>query len=168
VQFIHESIGTAAIVEQFIDGRELYVGVIGNERLQVFPVWEMSFANMPENGWRIATERVKWNTKYQKKPRHHDGQADLPRRPRAQVQHLASAPYRALDLSGYARIDLRLDAEGRVYVIEANPNPQLAYGEDFAESAEHGGLSYPRATTVIVRRAGASAPAEASRAVVRG
>src|SRR6185503_19543195 len=66
VAFIHESLGTAAIVEQFIDGRELYVGVIGNERLDVFPVWEMSFANMAENRWKIATERVKWSTRYQK------------------------------------------------------------------------------------------------------
>src|SRR5687767_11953952 len=67
VQFIHDSLGTAAIVEQFIDGRELYVGVVGNERLEVFPVWEMSFAKMPENRWHIATERVKWSTQYQKK-----------------------------------------------------------------------------------------------------
>ena len=57
----------AAIVEQYIDGRELYVGVMGNERLQVFPVWEMSFAKMGENSWHIATERVKWSVTYQKK-----------------------------------------------------------------------------------------------------
>ena len=68
VQFIHESVGTHAIVEQFIDGRELYVGVLGNERLQVFPVWEMTFAKMVEgDNWHIATERVKWSAKYQKK-----------------------------------------------------------------------------------------------------
>src|SRR5919108_1135308 len=67
VTFVHESLGTAAIVEQFIDGRELYVGVLGNERLDVLPVWEMSFDKMPENKWRIATERVKWSDKYQKR-----------------------------------------------------------------------------------------------------
>ena len=67
VQFIHDTILTPAIVEEFIDGRELYVGVMGNDRLQVFPVWEMSFAKMPDNNWRIATERVKWSVKYQKK-----------------------------------------------------------------------------------------------------
>src|SRR5687767_4920821 len=67
VTFIHEKLGTAAIIEQFIDGRELYVGVVGNERLDVFPVWEMSFDKMPENRWKIATERVKWSTQYQKK-----------------------------------------------------------------------------------------------------
>ena len=67
VQFVHESLGTAAIVEQFIDGRELYVGVVGNSRLSVFPVWEMSFAQGQDNRWRIATERVKWSTQYQKR-----------------------------------------------------------------------------------------------------
>ncbi|HSK08042.1 MAG TPA: ATP-grasp domain-containing protein [Vicinamibacterales bacterium] len=142
VQFVHESLGTAAIVEQFIDGRELYVGVIGNERLQVFPVWEMFFTNMPENSRRIATERVKWNTKYQER---HGIQTDLAVLADGlgeRIQHLARRAYRALDLSGYARIDVRLDDEGRPYVIEANPNPQLAYGEDFAESAEKIGISY--------------------------
>ena len=67
VQFVHESLGSAAIVEQFIDGRELYVGVVGNQRLDVFPVWEMSFDKMPDNRWHIATERVKWSTQYQKR-----------------------------------------------------------------------------------------------------
>ncbi|HYE88917.1 MAG TPA: hypothetical protein VEA16_21325, partial [Vicinamibacterales bacterium] len=67
VQFIHDTIMTPAIVEEFIDGRELYVGVLGNDRLQTFPVWEMSFAKMPDNNWRITTERVKWSVKYQKK-----------------------------------------------------------------------------------------------------
>ena len=145
VEFIHESIGTAAIVEQYIDGRELYVGVLGNERLQVFPVWEMSFTNMPEGDrWRIATERVKWSVKYQKKHGIMTDQAEhLPDGAAEQIQHIcASARYRALELSGYARIDLRLDEAGRVYVLEANPNPQIAYGEDFAESAERGGVSY--------------------------
>ncbi len=142
VQFIHESIGTAAIVEQFVDGRELYVGVLGNERLQVFPVWEMSFAKMPDNRWKIATERVKWSTKYQEKHGIMTDAADLESDFAARVQHLAKRVYRALDLNGYARIDLRVTHEGRAYVLEANPNPNLAYGEDFAESGEKSGVSY--------------------------
>jgi D-alanine-D-alanine ligase len=144
VQFIHESLGTAAIVEQFIDGRELYVGVLGNERLEVLPVWEMSFASMPDNRWRIATERVKWSTQYQKKHGIMTDRALLDPALLDRIQHIAKRTYRALDLNGYARIDLRMDDEGRVYVIEANPNPNLAYGEDFAESAEVAGLSYER------------------------
>ena len=144
VQFIHESLGTAAIVEQFIDGRELYVGVLGNERLEVLPVWEMSFAKMPENRWRIATERVKWSTRYQKANGIMTDAAQLDPSALASIQRMAKRAYRALDLNGYARIDLRLDEQGRAYVLEANPNPNLAYGEDFAESAEVFGLSYEK------------------------
>jgi D-alanine-D-alanine ligase len=143
VQFVHESLGTAAIVEQFIDGRELYVGVVGNERLTVFPVWEMSFAEGDENRWRIATERVKWSTQYQKRHGIMTAAAELPSGVLDQIQRVAKRTYRALDLSGYARIDLRFDEEtGRAFVLEANPNPNLAYGEDFAESAEVAGVSY--------------------------
>ena len=144
VQFIHESLNTAAIIEQFIDGRELYVGVVGNQRLDVFPVWEMSFAQMPDNRWRIATERVKWSTKYQKRYGIMTDAATLDAELAFRVQRIAKRTYRALDLNGYARIDLRMDYQGRVFVLEANPNPNLAYGEDFAESAEVSGASYER------------------------
>jgi D-alanine-D-alanine ligase len=142
VKFIHDSLGTAAIVEQFIDGRELYIGVLGNERLQVFPVWEMSFANMPENRWRIATERVKWSTKYQKRNGIMTAEARLDSALSTHIQRLAKRACQALDLNGYARVDMRLAADDRVYVLEANPNPNLAYGEDFAESAEAAGVTY--------------------------
>jgi D-alanine-D-alanine ligase len=144
VTFIHEKLGTAAIVEQFIDGRELYVGVIGNERLDVLPPWEMSFAQMPENRWKIATERVKWSTKYQKKHGIMTDRARLDPGTGERMQRMAKRAYRALDLSGYARVDLRMDEAGRIYVLEANPNPNMAYGEDFSESAEAHGISYER------------------------
>jgi D-alanine-D-alanine ligase len=144
VQFIHDTIMTPAIVERFIEGRELYVGVIGNDRLQVFPVWEMSFAKMPENAWHIATERVKWSVKYQKKHGIDTTEASLPDEVKARVQHVAKRVYRALDLTGYARIDLRMSADGQLYVIEANPNPQLAQKEDFAESARRAGVPYTK------------------------
>ena len=150
VQFIHDTIMTPAIVEQFIDGRELYVGVMGNDRLQVFPVWEMSFAKMPENNWKIATERVKWSVKYQKKHGIDTTEAGLPDEMKVKVQHLAKRVYRALDLTGYARIDLRMTPNNELYVIEANPNPQLAQGEDFAESARRAGVSYARLIERII------------------
>ena len=150
VSFIHEKLGTAAIVEQFIDGRELYVGVIGNERLEVFPVWEMSFDRMPDNRWKIATERVKWSTQYQKKHGIMTDRARIDPAVAEQMQRIARRSYRALDLNGYARIDIRMDDEGRMFVLEANPNPNLAYGEDFAESAEVMGVSYERLLDRIV------------------
>ena len=143
VAFIHESIGTAAIVEQYIEGRELYVGILGNQHLQALPVWELFFTNMPADAKRIATDRVKWSVKYQKKYGIESGPArDLPDEMAAEIQHVCKRAYRALELSGYARIDLRLDEAGRVWVLEANPNPQIARGEDFAASAEKAGVSY--------------------------
>ena len=143
VQFIHETLLTPAIVEQYIDGRELYVGVMGNHRLRVFPVWEMSFEKMQGDNWPIATERVKWNVGYQKRHGIDTAEARLSEAEAAAIQHLAKRTYRALELSGYARIDFRLDADGRPHVIEANPNPQLAREEDFAESAKRAGVEYP-------------------------
>jgi D-alanine-D-alanine ligase len=143
VTFIHESIRTAAIVEQYIEGRELYVGVLGNQLLQALPVWELFFTNMPDGAKRIATDRVKWSVKYQKKYGIDSGPArELADANSEQLQHLCKRAYRALELSGYARIDLRLDEAGNPWVIEANPNPQIARGEDFAASAEKAGISY--------------------------
>ena len=150
VSFIHEKLGTAAIVEQFIDGRELYVGVVGNERLEVFAAWEMLFDKMPDNRWRIATERVKWSTQYQKRHGIVTDRARIEPGLAEQMQRIAKRSYRALDLNGYARIDIRMDEEGRMFVLEANPNPNLAYGEDFAESAEVTGLSYERLLERII------------------
>ena len=144
VNYIHDTILTPAIVEQFIDGRELYVGVLGNHRLRVFPVWEMSFAKMADTNWHIATERVKWSVKYQKRHGIDTAEAQLPNGVAARIQHLARRTYRALDLSGYARIDFRMDANGKAYVIEANANPQLAQEEDFAQSAKRAKMSYSR------------------------
>jgi D-alanine-D-alanine ligase len=141
-QFIHDSVGTDALVEQFIDGREMYVGVIGNERLEVFPIWEMDFTNMPEGVHRIATSKVKSSTKYQKKHGITTSQATLPAAKAEEIQRVAKRVFRALELSGYARMDFRLDAKGEFFVLEANANPHLALGEDLAESAKRAGLSY--------------------------
>ncbi len=143
VRFIHESIGTDAIIERFIDGRELYVSILGNQRLTVFPVWELHFTRRADEVHRIATERVKWSRKYQRKYGIKTNAAKLQDEATARrIQHVSKRVYRALDLSGYARVDLRMDESGKAFVIEANPNPQLAYGEDFAESAELAGVTY--------------------------
>ena len=143
VQFVHESVATDAIAERFIEGRELYVGVIGNERLQVFPVWEMEFSKMPEGVHRIATDRVKWSVKYQDKHGIKTSAAKkLPNGMAEAIPRLARRVYRTLEMSGYARMDLRMDEDGKAYVLEANANPQLAFGEDFAESAERAGIPY--------------------------
>jgi D-alanine-D-alanine ligase len=143
VEFIHQQTKSDAIAEEYIEGRELYVGVIGNQRLQTFPVWEMLFTKMPEGLPRIATARAKWDEDYQKKHGIDTRAAeDLPPGVNDRIVKLCKRVYRLLSLSGYARMDLRLAPNGRIYVLEANPNPNLEYGEDFAESAHTAGISY--------------------------
>lgn len=143
VSFIHERTGGDAIAEQYINGRELYVGVIGNDRLQSFPAWEMVFGKMPDDVARIATRTVKWNKKYQEK---HgittEAAANIPEALQRKIAQVCKRVYRRLNMSGYGRMDLRLTDQGDIYVIEANANPNIEYGEDFAESAEHIGISY--------------------------
>jgi len=144
VEFVHEKVGTDAIAEQYIQGRELTVGVIGNSRLQVLPVWEMTFENLPDRAEAIATSRVKWDHAYQEKVGLQTHPAvELPEETDRRIRRMAKRIYRALDMSGFARIDLRMDEAGEVYVLEANPNPDLSIGEDFAESAAVAGLDYP-------------------------
>ncbi len=144
VTFIHQRVGTDAIVEQYIEGRELYTGVVGNLRLQVFPIWELLFTQMPEDAPRIATRKVKWDFAYQKKWGIKSQEAeDLPEGMADKIRHISKRIYRLLGLNGYARMDMRLSNDGELFVLEANPNPQLAYGEDFAESAEKAGIDYP-------------------------
>ncbi|MFO0774840.1 MAG: D-alanine--D-alanine ligase [Nitrospiraceae bacterium] len=143
VAFIHESVRTGALVERYIEGRELYVGIFGNANLHVLPTWELMMDRMPEEAWRIATERVKWSRGYQQKYGIESGPArNLPDGVSDKVQHLARRVYRALGLSGYARIDFRLDTQGQIFVLEANPNPQISRDEDFAESARKADWAY--------------------------
>jgi D-alanine-D-alanine ligase len=119
------------------------VGILGNQQLQALPVWELFFTNMPDGSRRIATDRVKWSVKYQKKYGIESGLAkELPEGVGDQIQHVCKRAFRALELSGYARIDMRLDDKGNVWILEANPNPQIAKGEDFAASAEKIGVGY--------------------------
>jgi len=143
IEFVHEQIKSDALVEEYIEGRELYVGVMGNERLTRLPVWEMVFGSMPDSLAAIATRKVKWDKRYQTKygiTTH--AAADLPPAVLTTLDRLSRRIYRALGLSGYARMDFRVNAQGQVYVLEANANPNLEAAEDFAESARAAGTSY--------------------------
>lgn len=143
VAFVHRRVATDAIAEQYVAGRELTIGVLGNDRLATFPVWEMFFENLPEGSEPIATARVKWDIAYQRRVGIDTGPArELAPELDAEINRIARRTYKALGLSGYARIDLRLDEAGKLYVIEANPNPDLTKAEDFARSAAATGLEY--------------------------
>lgn len=162
VAFVHDRIGTAAIAEQYIDGRELYVGALGNDRLRVLPIWELKFSDLPSGALPIATERVKHNIEYQRRRGVVDGPAsDLSPQLASRIREMVKRICRTLELDGYARIDLRLGKDDVPYFIEANPNPEIAKSEEFAQSAIHDGLEYPeminRILSLGMRRAGADA-----------
>ena len=152
VQFIHEKYDNDVIAEEYIEGRELYVGVLGNRRLQVFPIRELVFKEVPPDEPKIATYKAKWDEEYRKRwgleNRFAEGlDPALVRK----IENVCKRIYHLLTIDGYARIDLRLNANNDVYFIEANPNPILAKDEDFAESAAKAGLSYPQLVERIIR-----------------
>jgi D-alanine-D-alanine ligase len=152
VQFMHEQIDSDALVEEYVEGRELYVGVIGNERISRLPVWEMQFGSLPESLPAIATRKVKWDRAYQAKYGITTREAsELPQPVLARIDRMARRIYRALHLSGYARIDFRLREDGSLYVLEANPNPNLEKEEDFAAAAKAAGIGYDRLLARIMR-----------------
>lgn len=151
VSFIHKRLNTPAIAEQFIEGREIYVGVLGNERLQVLPVWELSFSNLADGAHAIATEKVKHDPIYQEKRGILQGPAeDLPPNVVTKIRTLAKRICHTLELDGYCRIDFRLSKDNVPYFIEANPNPEIASSQEYAQAALHAGVSYAELLNKIV------------------
>ena len=142
VEFIHRQTNSPAIAEEFIEGREIYVGVIGNRQLKTYTPWELEMKQLPEGAANIATGKVKWSPKYQEKVGLVTHAAELAPDVQRRLEHLSKRVYRLLFLSGYARLDYRLTEDGRIFLLEANPNPQIAHNEDFADSAEHCGVAY--------------------------
>jgi D-alanine-D-alanine ligase len=154
VAFIHTRHNTAAIVEEFIAGRELYVGVIGNDPPRALPPIEMVFGqdNAEEN--RIATFKAKWSHKYREARGIENRIAkDLSKELRDRLAEVAVRTYQAAGLRDYGRIDVRLAHDDEIYIVEANPNPYLADGEDLAWAAEEGGQLYPQLIEKIAEAA---------------
>ncbi len=151
VEFIHDHTQTDAVAEQYIEGRELYVGLIGNRRVEVFPVWEMKFGNLPNGTRPIATGKVKWDIDYQEKLGIETGHArKLPDGVMDTIGRYCRKVYKVLGMSGYARMDFRLTDEGKLYLLEPNPNPDLNNDEDFAVSAAATGLEYTALVQKII------------------
>lgn len=151
VAFIHERIRTDAIAEQFIEGREYYVSILGNDRLLALPVWELTFENMPANAALIATEKVKHDVAYQKRRGIFQRVAiELPESVAAQIVRTTKRIYRLLELDGYARIDYRMADDGSLYFLDANPNPEIAESEELAMAAKHVGIDYPALLTRVI------------------
>jgi len=145
VKYLHESLKTDVTVEEYIEGRELYSGVLGNLRLTVLPAREMFFGKLGEDRPRIATFKAKWDDQYRKERGiRNDFAKDLPEEIRKRIASISRTAYRALGLNGYARLDLRLTPANELYILEVNPNPGLATNDEIATAALQAGISYPQ------------------------
>jgi len=143
VTLIHEKLHGDAIAEQYIDGRELYVTLLGNTKLEVLPIRELVFDSTEPGLPRMATYKVKWDEKYRERWKiEYQFARNLPNGMADRIGHFCKRVYHLLDMNGYGRIDLRLTSENKIYVLEANPNPGIARDEDCTLSAIKSGLSY--------------------------
>ncbi|MEN1704131.1 MAG: ATP-grasp domain-containing protein [Planctomycetota bacterium] len=151
IAFIHGNVGTDALVEEFIEGRELYVGILGNTRLTALPIWELGFDNLRDGAPNIATSRLKWDVDEQERVGLTTGPAvNLDDPTRLRISRICKRAFRALEQNGYARFDIRLRPTGQPVIIESNPNPELAWNSEFPSAAKATGLDYPKLLTRIL------------------
>jgi len=151
VQFIHEKLDQDAIIEEFIEGREMFVGVIGNKQLKTLPVWELSFENTDSPEKEIYSQRAKWNEKYRKRKGITTQEAKLDSILENKITKICKKVYQVLNLTGYARIDMRVSSDGKIYILEANPNPNIASDDEFAKSALHAGIKYSELIDILIK-----------------
>ncbi len=154
IRFIHERMNQPALAEEYIEGREIYVSLLGNERLRVFPFREVIFTEVPDGQPKFSTFKAKWDDAYRKRW----GIQNVFAEPFAngtgqRIVKICKAVYRALRIHGYGRIDLRVTPEGEIVILEANPNPNLDGDDEFAQSTAKAGLSYPRMIQRILKLA---------------
>ena len=143
IEFIHAKYHQAAIVEELVEGREVYVGLIGNDDVEVLPLTEMTFGEPETTEHRIATYKAKWDEDYRKRKKIRNVFAkgvseELTRR----IGEICSTAFHALWLQDYGRVDVRLAHDDEVYVLEVNPNPFIADEHELAEAAKKSGLKY--------------------------
>jgi len=159
VRFIHESLNQEALAEEYIDGRELYVSILGNNRLRVFPFREVIFTEVPEGQPKFSTYKAKWDKAYRKRWGIKNISVEpLPDGMTQQITKMSKAAYRALRMRGYGRIDLRVTSSGEIVILEANPNPNLDRDDEFAQSAMKANVTYPRLIQRILALALNGAP----------
>lgn len=142
LNYIHDKLGQDAIVEEFIEGKELYVGIIGHKKLTTLPIWELKFENAENPEKEIYSSRAKWNEKYRDRKGITNGVAKLDKTTENKIIRTCKKVYQVLELSGYARVDLRLTPQNKIYILEVNPNPNVAMDDEFAKSAAYQKISY--------------------------
>lgn len=151
VEFIHEKYRTDAIAEQFIEGREFFVGVLGNYAFEALPVWELTFDQAENPEKEFYTSNAKFNEKYRKRKGISTGKAKIDEELETALQTMAKKTFKSLGLSGYARMDMRVDDNGKIYILEVNPNPDISEADDFAQSAKKAGYTYGELLNKIIK-----------------
>ena len=143
IHYIHEEFDSPALIEEYIEGREIYAAVLGNDSPEVLPMVELDLSKLPEGTPKIAGKEVKWekDTEHYRVTKSAPAE-DLDEETAQRLSDTALAAYQALKLRDYGRIDMRLTPQGEVYVIEANPNPWLSSGAEFHMAARKAGRTY--------------------------
>jgi D-alanine-D-alanine ligase len=158
MDWLHANFDSPVLIEEYIEGRELYVGVIGNDKPEALPVVELDLSKLPDGTPRIAAAEVKWGKGTQA---YRDTKSaiatDIPDDTVQALQQTAVAAYQALELRDYGRVDMRLQGDGKIHVIEVNPNPWLSSKAEFAMAARKAGRTYARLVEEIVELAMARA-----------
>jgi D-alanine-D-alanine ligase len=150
VAIIHEQCQDSALAEEYIDGREFYVGVLGNHNPTVLPPIEVDFTGLPEGVPRVLDSRAKWETDSPEFKGTPSVLAELPDELKARLQKTALDAYRALRVRDYGRVDLRLTDTGEIYVLEVNPSCYLEQSSEFATAAAAAGIGFPDLVQKIV------------------
>lgn len=143
VQVIQRKVKDSALVEEYVEGREFYVGVLGNRERMAFPPVEMDFSGLPEGAPRVLDYKAKWDKNSSEYKGTRAVLPDLPEELKARLQQVATNACRALLVRDYARVDLRLTDTGDIYVIEVNAPCDLDPTSEFATGARASGLDYP-------------------------
>jgi D-alanine-D-alanine ligase len=158
MDWLHANFDSPVLIEEYIEGREMYVGVLGNDKPEALPVVELDLSKLPDGTPRIAAAEVKWGkgTKAYRDTKSAVA-TDLPDETVAALQQTAVAAYQTLELRDYGRVDMRLQPDGRVQVIEVNPNPWLSSRAEFAMAGRKSGRTYPQLIEEIVELAMARA-----------
>jgi D-alanine-D-alanine ligase len=154
VRYVWKEFAQAALVEEFIEGRELNVAILGNDPPQALPISEIDFSAMPDHLHPIVSFEAKWDPHHEAFHKMHPKcPADLPKRIEKRVKEVALAAYKLMGCRDYARVDIRLGKGGHIYVLEVNPNPDLTEGVAFMESAEEAGMTFGMTLGAIVELA---------------
>ncbi|MDD0851866.1 ATP-grasp domain-containing protein [Halobacteriovorax sp. GB3] len=151
VDFIHQSIGDDALVEEFIEGRELFVGMMFQNSIKIFPAWELVFENSEQPEKEIYSNRAKFNEKYRERLGVRTKASKLTANQQSRLKQICKKAYKSLGLYGHARIDFRMNSRGDFYILEVNANPNLGRLDEFSLSARHAGISYEKLIDSLIK-----------------